>query len=333
LGDPRISVIMPAYNASATIQDALGSLVAQTSREFEVVVVDDGSTDETAEIVREVASRAPFVLQLVSKPNGGRADARNVGMAHASGEFLAFVDADDTAEPAMLELLLACADATGADLVNCEYLGVDALSGDVLFTYQEGDPSLYGGSAVERPELLSAISASVCNKLVHRSLFADTGIEFPSGLDFEDLATAYRLCGEARRIEKVAEPLYRYRLGGSSSIMAACDERYLDILDALALTNDHFAARGTFDALRTDLEVISFTHLIAGRLPDLLTTGAAGLRHEFIRRAFAHMDHYFPGWRGDEAIRIASGSTARFRVCTSGALLRLYSDFKAATAR
>ena len=326
-------MIVPAYDAADTIRGALDSLLGQTSREFEVVVVDDGSTDDTSAIVESFAATAPFSLNLVRKPNGGRADARNAGLANASGEFLAFVDADDIAEPAMLESLLACADATGADLVNCTYLGVDSQSGEVLFEFPEGDSSLYGGSAAKRPGLLSAISASVCNKLVHRSLFADTGIEFPSGLNFEDLATAYRLCGEARRIEKVAVPLYRYRLGQPQSIMAACDERYLDIFDALAITNDHFIARGTFEALRSDLEVVNFTHLIAGRIPDLLRYGTAELRHSFIGRAFAHMDDYFPGWRRDTVVHAASRGGARYRVCTSPALLRLYTDLRAAGAR
>jgi glycosyltransferase EpsH len=333
VAEPRISVIVPAYNAAATIRDALASLEAQTMSDFEVIVIDDGSTDDTVQIVRALAEAVGFELRLVSKANGGRADARNTGLALALGEYLAFVDADDTAEPAMLERMLTCAQDTGADLVDCEYLGVDAASGEVLWRYAEGDSSLYGASVSERPGLLSAISGSVCNKLVCRSLFVDTGIGFPTGLDFEDLATAYRLCGEAKRIEKVAEPLYRYRLGQPASIMAACDERYLHIFDALSLTNDHFLARGTFDALRGDLEIINFTHAIAGRMPDLLRYGTSSLRHAYIRRAFDHMDRYFPGWRRDMLIRKASGRAARHRVLTSPTLLRLFSDVKSATSR
>ncbi len=329
MADPRVSVIMPAYNAAATIGSALESLASQTCRDLEVVVVDDGSSDATASIVERIAASSAVPVRLVSQPNAGRATARNRGINSARGEFLGFVDADDTAEPQMFERLLTCVEATGADLVICEYLGVDSRTGAVLYDYREGDSSYYGGRVVERAGLLSHIAGSVCNKLFHRSLFDATGIEFPPGRDFEDLATVYRLMGEAHRIEKVAEPLYRYRHGQPSSIMSANDTRYLQILDALAVTNDHFARKGDFDALRDDLETVNFTHLILGRYDDLFRFGSRGLRHAFIVKSFAHMDSYFLGWRHDAAIRKASGRTARFAISTNRNLLRLYTDLTA----
>lgn len=329
MAGPRVSVIMPAYNAAATIGSALASLMSQTCPDLEVVVVDDGSSDATASVVERIAASSAVAVRLVSQPNAGRASARNRGIGSARGEFLGFVDADDTAEPTMFERLLSCADATGADLVVCEYLGVDGETGAVLHEYREGDSSCYGGRVVERAGLLSQVAGSVCNKLFHRSLFDAAGIEFPPGRDFEDLATVYRLMGEAHRIEKVAEPLYRYRQGQPSSVMTATDRRYLQILDALAVTNDHFVARGDFDDLRDDLQRVNFAHLVLGRYDDLFRFGSRRLRHEFIVRSFAHMDGYFPGWRHDAAIREASGSAAKFAISTNRGLLRLYTDLTA----
>ena len=329
MAGPRISVIMPAHNAAATIESALESLISQTFRDLEVVVVDDGSSDATAATVERIAATSAVPVRLIGQPKAGRAAARNAGIGNARAEFLGFVDADDAAEPAMFERLLACADTTGADLVVCEYLGVDSQTGALLYEYHEGDSSYYGGSVVERPGLLSQIAGSVCNKLVHRSLFDASGIEFPAGRDFEDLATVYRLMGEAHRIEKVAEPLYQYRHRQQSSIMSATDSRYLQILDALAVTNDHFVRKGDFESLRDDLETVNFTHLILGRYDDLFRFASRDLRHEFIVRAFMHMDTYFPGWRRDGATRKASGRTARFAVSTNRTLLRLYTDLTA----
>ena len=330
---PRIAVVMPAYNAGATIEAALGSLLAQTCRELEVVVVDDGSTDATAPIVERMAAGAEVPVRLVRQPHAGRAAARNRGIAHSTREFVGFVDADDIAEPVMYERLLARADATGADLVVCEYVAVDAETGEVLWSYPEGEASLYGAGVAEHPGLLSAIAGSVCNKLVARRLFTDAGIDFPAGRDFEDLATVYRLMGEARRIEKVAEPLYRYRQGSASSIMGAHDEGYLQIFDALDVTNDYFERTGRFDELRADIERINFTHLIAGRLDDLLRHGDRALRHRFIGRAFAHMDRLFPGWRRDAVVRALCGRAAKHAVCTNRAMLTLYTDLRAEPRR
>jgi glycosyltransferase involved in cell wall biosynthesis len=332
MATPRITVVMPAYNAEATIEAALGSLLAQTCRELDVVVVDDGSTDATAAIVERMAAGAVVPVRLVRCAHRGRAAARNAGLAESTAGFVGFVDADDSAEPAMFERLLSRADTTGADLVVCEYVGVDASTDEVLWTYPEGDMSLYGGAVTERPGLLPAIAGSVCNKLVARSLFAG-GVGFPPGRDFEDLATVYRLMGEARRIEKVAEPLYRYRQGYGSSVMGARDERYLEIFDALDVTNEYYGRSGRFEVLRADLERINFTHLIAGRLDDLLRYGDRALRRRFITRAFAHMDRAFPGWRRDDVVRAACGRAAKHVVCTNSAMLTLYTDLRAEPGR
>ena len=186
---PRVSVIVCAYDAAGTIGTCLESLGAQTSRELEVVVVDDGLTDATAAEVERFAATPGVPVRLVRTGHEGLAGARNHGIAEAAGEFFAFVDADDTVEPAMVERMLARADETGADLVVCEMRYVDFETGAELHVEHEGDASLYGGSLLERPGLLSHMGASVCDKLLRRTLFDDSGITFPAGRIFEDLWT------------------------------------------------------------------------------------------------------------------------------------------------
>lgn len=326
MGRPSVSVVIPAYNAEATIRETLDSLLRQTCRDVEIVVIDDGSTDATARIVEQVASHSEIPLRLTRQSNLGRAAARNRGVDEAAGEFLGFVDADDTVEPTMFEKLLAKAEETAADMVVCEYADIDSATGLVTYTYREGDASLYGGSVLEHPGLLSSIAGSVCNKIVRRSLFGE--VRFPAHRDFEDLATVFRLMGEARRIEKVPEVLYAYKRGHASSIMSAHDERYLQVLDSLAITNDHFVRSGDFEALHDDLLRINYTHAIVGRMSDLLRRGSRTTRHQFIELAFEHMDRYFPGWRRNRVVRAASGHAARRMVSTSKPMLILYADVR-----
>ena len=173
---PRVSVIVCAYNAEQTIGEALDSLFAQTSVDFEVVVIDDGSTDSTAAQVARRAAGSVMPVRVVPIPHQGLAGGRNHGVAEGTGEFFAFVDADDTVEPTFVEHLLACADATGADLVVCDMQYVDFETGAPLHVCHEGDPALFGGPLAERPGLLGALGGSACDKMMHRSLFERSGI-------------------------------------------------------------------------------------------------------------------------------------------------------------
>lgn len=102
MADPRVSVIIPAYNAARYIEAALASAFAQDAAPFEVIVVDDGSTDGTGDVAAAIAVKRP--LQVIRQKNGGAGAARNTGVAAAQGEYLAFLDADDLWEPPKLRL-------------------------------------------------------------------------------------------------------------------------------------------------------------------------------------------------------------------------------------
>lgn len=100
---PYVSVVIPAYNAAKVIAEALSSVAAQSLTDYEVIVVNDGSTDETELAVKEVCERKRLAAQVVSQPNGGVARARNTGILRSRGRYVAFLDADDTWYPAKLE--------------------------------------------------------------------------------------------------------------------------------------------------------------------------------------------------------------------------------------
>ncbi len=127
---PTFSVLMPAYNSEATIAESLDSLLAQTRSDWEAIVVDDGSTDRTADIVRGYADRDPRFIVL-SKPNGGTGSARNVAAAHASGELWCLLDADDRYLPEYLEHM--------ARFIG-EHPGYDIYSSDGFVCVDGGSP-------------------------------------------------------------------------------------------------------------------------------------------------------------------------------------------------
>lgn len=112
---PIVSVIIPCYNQAVHLRKAIGSLQAQTLERWECIVVDDGSTDNTAEVVANIALKESRVL-LLQKQNGGSASARDLGLQHAKGDFIQFLDADDTISPEKLEKQVRIMEREGADL-------------------------------------------------------------------------------------------------------------------------------------------------------------------------------------------------------------------------
>lgn len=116
---PKISVIIPVYNMEKYLRQCLESVCSQTLEEIQILVVDDGSTDGSGAICQEFAERYPDKLRYFYKENGGSASARNVGLEHAAGEYIGFVDSDDWVELNMYERMYAAAVAHEADIVFC----------------------------------------------------------------------------------------------------------------------------------------------------------------------------------------------------------------------
>lgn len=116
---PKVSVIIPVYNIEKYLAECLESVCNQTLKEIQIVVVDDGSTDGSAAICKAYAQRYPHILEYYHKENGGSASARNMGLEHARGEYIGFIDSDDWVEPDMYEKLYCTAKDNDADMVFC----------------------------------------------------------------------------------------------------------------------------------------------------------------------------------------------------------------------
>ena len=121
-----ISVIIPAYNEEKSLEACLESVFANQFFSLECILVDDGSTDSTLELCKRLADRYPSV-KVFTKPNSGLADTRNVGLEHATGTYITFVDADDTLPPNALSLMYNAALETGSDIIIGNQLRKDTL--------------------------------------------------------------------------------------------------------------------------------------------------------------------------------------------------------------
>ena len=212
-----LSVIIPAYNIAAYIERGVGSVRGQTYRNLEIIVVDDGSTDDTGAICDRLAAEDERVL-VIHKENGGPAEARNVGIAKAKGLYIGFVDGDDWVDSDMYEKMLGALKEQQADMAICRYRQVnkshtedESIDRAVLFEGQEA-LQYY---VQETDEYV--IRNAAWNKLYRRGILEN--IVFPVGKWYEDIMFATMVLGRAGRCIYLDTALYNYIIDREGSIM------------------------------------------------------------------------------------------------------------------
>lgn len=229
MNEPLISVIIPAYNVAPYIRQAVESVLSQTYRQLEVLVIDDGSTDDTAVVLQELVA-GDSRLSLIKQVNQGAAAARNAGLDRAIGDYVSFVDADDWLPPTAISDLYDAA-------VKARSL---AAVGAVVYVDNEGRETCRSVSqAVWTTEemivnMYTRHVEFVTNggKLFHQSLFDQ--LRFPQGRRFEDAFLLPKLYARAEQIAVVASPVYYYcNQREGNTVTGTIDLRYLDRLDAL----------------------------------------------------------------------------------------------------
>lgn len=194
---PLIGVVIPAYGVERYLDECLRSLVAQRHRRWEAVIVDDGSTDRSGEIADAWAKR-DHRISVVHQANAGLGAARNAGVAHVRGDYLAFLDSDDLLQPGAFEVLAGSLEESGSDFATASILQWRSLeNSDFDGPFHEPPwmrrlhrPPLRGARIEDRPELLGDVFA--WNKLFRRSWWDSAGLDWPEGTRYEDQPTTTR---------------------------------------------------------------------------------------------------------------------------------------------
>lgn len=211
-----ISVIVPVYNVGPYIRRCLDSILAQTERDIEVILIDDGSTDGCGEICDGYA-HADDRVRVIHNENRGLAATRNTGLELANGEYISFIDSDDWIEPETFSELLKAASATGADIVaggRCmEY------AGKTVTPKKQDDPFLvFRGDELLAPYAKGIFCDVVWNKIYRRECFS--GIRFPEGFAYEDIATTWvlmkKLAENGGTIASLSQVFFHFRMRKSS---------------------------------------------------------------------------------------------------------------------
>ena len=229
---PLISVIVPVYRVEKYLERCVKSILSQTYKNLEVILVDDGSPDQCPAICDACAERDVRV-KVIHQENKGLSGARNAGIDAASGEYLAFVDSDDYVNPHFIEELYQLLQDTGCAIGQCRFSYV---KGDGLVEESDSAFCIYRGESLMEqlygPEEKATCFVVAWNKLYRAELFKETGIRYPEGRIHEDEATTYRLFHEAKKLAFLDRALYGYYTENGGSITSVFSAKRLQWLTA-----------------------------------------------------------------------------------------------------
>lgn len=225
----KVSFVLPVYNVAVFLPQCLDSLCGQTLEEIEIICVDDGSSDDSLDILNQYGEKdARFVVLENTIPCAGAGEARNLGLSQARGEYVLVVDSDDYFHPTLAEKTYEKAVATGADLVLFDVVKFDTHTGEQTATHQFLNRELYkalGREPVFAPEevadyLFLLFDGVVWNKLIRRSLIEKHGCRFFPVHVVDDMNFTFSVAVFAQKIAVVEEVLLYYRVGNGSSQMS-----------------------------------------------------------------------------------------------------------------
>lgn len=227
-----VSIIVPVYNVEAYVAECIESILAQTYSAFELILVNDGSTDGSEAVCRRYDDSR---IQLICKANGGLSDARNVGMAAARGQYYLFVDSDDLLHRKTVEVLMREMQQNPADIIVCDKAEIrdeDDMRNFHAYAVEKAD-----GRVMTGEEKFSCLVRGLQDqltmaqyKLFRRELWEE--IRFPVGKIHEDEFTAYRILHRADRVVYLSLPLYGYRIRPQSITQVFELKAQLDKIEA-----------------------------------------------------------------------------------------------------
>ena len=288
---PKASVIVPVYKVEEYLEKCVQSILAQTERDFELILVDDGSPDRCGALCDSLA-QTDSRIRVIHQENQGLGGARDTGIREARGDWLLLVDSDDWIEPKILEKAMEAGLREEADLVMFAFRTVDE-QGRELGVFREDMPKERGITLQEHKEALLTAPCA-WNKLYRRGFFQGTGLAYPPRVWYEDLRTSPKLMAKAGRMVFLDEVGYNYLQRQGSIMNSANLERNREILDAFDDLLPWFRKEGLFEAYRRELEYLAVFHvyLTAG-----VRVALADRKSPLLRELAAYVEERFPGWR------------------------------------
>ncbi len=284
----KVSIVVPVYNVERYLRKCLESLVGQTLQEIEIIVVNDGTKDNSQAIIDEFAARYPEKVVSLIKPNGGLSDARNFGIPYCHGEYIGFVDSDDYVDADMYELMYAEAKKKDADMVVCDYVK----------EYTADSQLVKAREYTSRKDMFLGGLAAAWNKIYRRALVEETGILFPEGLIYEDTEFFCKLIPHINACGYVDRPFVHY-VQREGSIANTQGEKVAMIFDIFDNIIAYYKEHDFYAEYSDELEYFIVRILLGSSMERICRCSDAAVRNSLLDRTMDYLDSRLGNWRAN----------------------------------
>ncbi|WP_171014885.1 glycosyltransferase family 2 protein [Culicoidibacter larvae] len=247
----KVSVIVPVYNVENFLEKCLNSLVEQSFDDYEIICVNDGSTDNSANILDSYIEKYPSKVQVINQENAGLSSARNTGIRNSNSDWYMFVDSDDWVAPDFIEKLYLSVIDNNVKLAKCNIIFVEE---NKEFAFYNLNTGMYSTKF-----LLSNLQPSVWNGIYHKSLFND--VVFPQGLLYEDLAVFPLVSAQQDDFFYLDSGLYFYNRTNVNSIMNTVSPRVFQMVDSFNWLIANAKVQGIYTLFHDEIEFLAVRHI------------------------------------------------------------------------
>lgn len=289
---PKVSIIVPVYNVEKYIEKCLTSLVNQTLEDIEIIVVNDGSKDNSKKIIEEFIQRYQKKIVYLEKENGGLSDARNYGIPYAKGEYIAFLDSDDYVEKDTYKRMYELAKKEKSDMVECDF----------YWEYPSKTKIDTGEIYHNKKEMLEKVRVVAWNKLIKREILEKSKIEFPKGYRYEDVEFTYKLIPYLEKVSFLKEPCIHY-IQRENSISNLQNARTKEIFDVLEHVINYYKDKNIYDEYEQQLEYIYARYLLCSSLLRIVKIKDKETRNNLLDVTWKKLNAKFPNWKENKILK------------------------------
>ncbi len=291
----KVSIIVPVYNVEAYLRTCLDSLVNQTLTDIEVIVVNDGSPDNSDKIVSEYAQKYPDIVKSYKKENGGQGSARNLGLLKAHGEYIAYVDSDDYVKLDMFEKMYHEAKKNKADIVMCTHTIVNEKSRSEV----EEKMFLKADTALANAMFNNA---GVCNKIYKRELLE--GFTFRTKVWYEDIDFVTKVLMKAKKISFIDEGLYYYLYRSGSTMNNNNINKNLDILASFDSILSYLEEHQEYRKYYPEIEYLAINHIYIAAMVRVINAKHVNNKKFVLNKLVTYMNSHFESFRQNKYLHL-----------------------------